>query len=276
MTVSPQRTTSDVGAGPLFARVLCGVDGSPAAGEAARQAAFLAAGGALDLVAVTWTTGSGPTRMTVLSDTRARAALDEAAAMVAELGVAAATEIVHDADQAGTLRRRGAAHDLIAVGARPGSRAGGIMLGSVASAMVHAVPVPVLVARRPPVGSAFPGPIVLATDGSPSSSRAATLAARIAGRFGAAVIMLHVGTADRVEALRAIARQTADVIDATGREPAVAEIGGRPVDTITDITRSEQAALVVLGSRGRKGVKALASVSERVAHEAPCSVLVAR
>ena len=36
------------------------------------------------------------------------------------------------------------------------------------------------------------------------------------------------------------------------------------------------AGLVVVGSSGRNGVSALASVSERVAHQAPCSVLVMR
>ena len=34
--------------------------------------------------------------------------------------------------------------------------------------------------------------------------------------------------------------------------------------------------LVVIGSRGLHGLKALGSVSERVAHQAECSVLVVR
>jgi nucleotide-binding universal stress UspA family protein len=36
------------------------------------------------------------------------------------------------------------------------------------------------------------------------------------------------------------------------------------------------ADLLVVGSRGLHGIKALGSVSERVAHEAKCSVLVVR
>lgn len=35
-------------------------------------------------------------------------------------------------------------------------------------------------------------------------------------------------------------------------------------------------SLIVLGSRGLHGIRALGSVSERVAHRAPCSVLVVR
>jgi nucleotide-binding universal stress UspA family protein len=37
-----------------------------------------------------------------------------------------------------------------------------------------------------------------------------------------------------------------------------------------------RAVLVVIGARGVRGIRALGSVSERVAHAAPCSVLVAR
>lgn len=279
MAVSSQHATGGTGGRggePLFARVLCGVDGSPAAREAAGQAAVLADGGTLDLVSVTWTTGAGPTRMTVLSDVRARGALDSAKALTAELGTSVSTEVVHDADEAGTLGRLAAGHDLIAVGARPGSRAGGIVLGSVASRMVHDARLPVLVARRPPANRVFPDPVLLATDGSPPSARAATLTGRIAGRLGASAMVLHAGAAAGAAELREIARQTVEIGEATGREPTVVELGSHTVDTIVDVARTERATLIVVGSRGRKGAKALTSISERVAHEAPCSVLVAR
>jgi nucleotide-binding universal stress UspA family protein len=39
---------------------------------------------------------------------------------------------------------------------------------------------------------------------------------------------------------------------------------------------SEEADLVVVGSRGLRGIRALGSVSERIAHEARCSVMVVR
>ena len=47
-----------------------------------------------------------------------------------------------------------------------------------------------------------------------------------------------------------------------------------PVTTLVEASR--EADLLVVGSRGLHGVKALGSVSERVAHEARCSVLVVR
>lgn len=47
-----------------------------------------------------------------------------------------------------------------------------------------------------------------------------------------------------------------------------------PVDALVQASRSVD--LVVVGSRGLHGLTALGSVSERVAHRADCSVLVAR
>ena len=49
---------------------------------------------------------------------------------------------------------------------------------------------------------------------------------------------------------------------------------GKPVDEL--VVLSDFADLVVVGSRGLKGLRALGSVSERVAHEARCPVLVVR
>src|SRR5438132_1315725 len=47
---------------------------------------------------------------------------------------------------------------------------------------------------------------------------------------------------------------------------------GKPADVLL----SQECDLLVLGSRGLHGLKALGSVSERVAHKADCSVLVVR
>lgn len=53
--------------------------------------------------------------------------------------------------------------------------------------------------------------------------------------------------------------------------------GGRGIiEEIAEFAGSTQASLVVIGSRGMTGLKALGSVSERVAHRAPCSVLIVR
>ena len=71
---------------------------------------------------------------------------------------------------------------------------------------------------------------------------------------------------------------TADVLDRSVRPAGFdgsaffspTEAPNYPVPALTDV----DADLIVVGSRGFHGVRALGSVSERVAHRADCSVLV--
>jgi len=52
------------------------------------------------------------------------------------------------------------------------------------------------------------------------------------------------------------------------------ELRGDPVEAL--VAASADADLLIVGSRGLHGLKALWSVSERLAHEARCSALVVR
>jgi nucleotide-binding universal stress UspA family protein len=56
--------------------------------------------------------------------------------------------------------------------------------------------------------------------------------------------------------------------------PRREELPDDPVKAL--VTASADADLLVVGSRGLHGLKALGSVSERVAHQAHCSTLVVR
>ena len=47
-------------------------------------------------------------------------------------------------------------------------------------------------------------------------------------------------------------------------------------EAIVQAAEREHASLIITGSRGLAGIAALKSVSERIAHTAPCSVLVVR
>jgi nucleotide-binding universal stress UspA family protein len=49
---------------------------------------------------------------------------------------------------------------------------------------------------------------------------------------------------------------------------------GKASDVILNAAKSTKAAIVVIGSRRLGGLRALGSVSRRVAHDAPCSVLL--
>ena len=100
-----------------------------------------------------------------------------------------------------------------------------------------------LVARETSAAAGWPRTIVAGLDGTPESERAVAVARLLAARLGA---RLYVVTATRADPVSVLAEE------------------------------SEDADLLVVGSRNLRGVRALASVSERVAHEARCSVLVVR
>ena len=66
------------------------------------------------------------------------------------------------------------------------------------------------------------------------------------------------------------------VLEMTGNEPWIEVRQGSTAHEIERFAFACRASLVVVGSRGLGGVRALGSVSERVAHRAPCSVLIVR
>ena len=130
---------------------------------------------------------------------------------------------------------------------------------------------PALVARgRPELG--FPGVVLVGTRGV-EDRHAAVVAANIVAAHDTRVVLAHAGRSD--PALRqALAEQAADVLEITGKEPVVVSVDGPPLDRLLAMASSIGASLVVLGGHGRRDPQALASVSERVAHHATCSVLV--
>lgn len=61
---------------------------------------------------------------------------------------------------------------------------------------------------------------------------------------------------------------------ATGFSPTVVDDPGHVAEQILGAVDVTRASLIVIGHRGVRGVGALGSVSERIVHRAPCSVLV--
>ncbi|MGH3044059.1 MAG: universal stress protein, partial [Gaiellaceae bacterium] len=80
----------------------------------------------------------------------------------------------------------------------------------------------------------------------------------------------------QIEAVPVTARPSKDIdlaaVHAITEDARLEE--GDPVGTL--LSAAQNADLLIVGSRGLHGVRALGSVSERVAHKAPCSVLVVR
>lgn len=258
-----------------FGSLLCGIDASRSCFEAARQAAILARPGAtLDLVSVATTRGVGLNAQSALSPERAEEALRRAQELASVAQVDVSIDLVHEPEPTAVLLERAAGHELVVVGSHGSSRVEGILLGSTSSALVHEAEVPVLVARRPP-GEEIGGPVVVASDGSPDAARAIDLAAKIALAYGSAihVVVAAWGIGDRLESILEMA--CAPLV-AAGLEPRTHTLVADPPVAIAQAARSVGAAVVLVGSRGLGGISALGSVSEVVAHEAPCSVLVAR
>jgi nucleotide-binding universal stress UspA family protein len=258
-----------------FMRVLCGIDGTPESIEAARQAeALTGPGGQLELVSVVdmgEAVLGGIHAAEVGRDLKARAQRGlERAQAAATRGTIALVRgrPVRTLPTLASGRRA----DLLAVGSHDASRVAGITLGSVATALIHKAPCSVLVTRPSPVG-AFPGSILVATDGSRDARNAGRVAAGIAARHGSRVTVLHVAAH---EAGHSIGADQARIAETTGEEPWVEVRIGSPRHQILDFANDCEASLVVVGHRGLGGLRSLGSVSETVAHRARCSVLIVR
>ena len=250
--------------GRLFDRIACGVDGTENSDVAVAQAVrLLAARRTLELVAVIErTTG---TRMPAaagevdrmyeeaqraLRDGRQRCPHAEPCLLYGDPGPILCSA-ARDTDAT-----------LLAIGAPASSRPTGIVLGSVGTHVLHRAPCSILIARGKLEGAGFPRSIVVGNDGSAYGAAASFVAKELAHRFGA----------------------TLRVVFATGGKPVQTaqlalegELEWSPETPVNALVRaSAEADLLVVGSRGLHGVGVLGSVSERVGHLAPSSVLVLR
>jgi nucleotide-binding universal stress UspA family protein len=254
-----------------FSRVLVGVDGSLESREAARQAAILADGDLTLLatydIAPTIVGGVGTRIPDYLDEDvqrdAARAALRRART---DAEVASPTrKIVRgrpaDALIAEVEREQ---HTLLVVGSHGLGRLAGYVMGSTATEVIHKAPCSVLVARGRNESDRFPNKIVVGVDGSPESAAAYSVARQLAERFDAELwpVVAHGG--------KAVERRLVDLIVDHHRE----ELADDPVAGL--LAAAANADLLVVGSRGLHGLRALGSVSERVAHHAHSSVLVVR
>jgi nucleotide-binding universal stress UspA family protein len=247
-----------------FERVLCGVDATPQSLEAVRQCDQLrTADGALTVISVlelgsTAHAGWSGTQEAGLR-AQAEGALDAARAVVPH----ASFELLEGTPDQVLLSKAAELNaTLLAVGTHGVSRPVGIALGSVTTLVLHEAPCSVLVARERPAGPA-PRSILVGVDGSPESAAAAEVAGALAERF-------------QIEARLLAVRDDKD-FDQSAVDLIADDVrfeDGKPVDMLVAMAQEDD--LLIVGSRGLHGVRALGSVSERVAHRAGCSVLVVR
>ena len=190
------------------------------------------------------------------------------------MGIEASVSVLRGAPPSDLLLAEASKHDLLVVGSHGGSRLGGIMLGSTASQLAHRAECPLLVARRTADADHFPQTILLATDGSPGSWAAARIATGLAQAERSELRLVYVPDGMHPERYREVLKQLTVIEKATGSPPPVVDNPGHVAERIGEATRAAQSSLIVIGRRGVSGLKALGSVSERVVHRAPSSVLL--
>ena len=264
--------------GDVFATIVCGVDGTPASTTAVRQAARLADRksrlllvSVVDEASAAAATAPGggvvlPPPTVELEDEL----LEDAAASVrAERPHLRIDKRVLEGPVLPTLL--GALTDekatLAVVGRHGHSRLAGIVLGSAMTTVLHDAPCSVLVAGGEQEEEDFPRSIVVGYDGSEQADGAVKVAAGLAHRTEAALeaVCARGGKEVDLGTLQARLTELAPGVALTVEDK-------EPVAALVDA----KADLVIVGHRGLHGMKALGSVSERVAHKSDRAVLVVR
>lgn len=264
----------------LFERIVCGVDGTPESLEAVRQAARLRLSGShVHLFSAVYLAGAvAPQWPQARIEWELQHDAGDAIEQARAIAGAATTRIVNGPPVQSLLEElRREQASLLCVGSHSRHRlahvvadhvatalAPGIVAGHVATTMLHEAPCPVLIARPPREGRVFPAVIVVGIDGSPSSAIAYQIGRELAERFGSSVVpVTGCGGMKYV-----------DSDGLLGEYPELRLDERRPLEAV--LAASANADLVILGSRGARGIRALGSISESVGHLARCSVLVVR
>jgi nucleotide-binding universal stress UspA family protein len=267
MTATHTRPSANLTRPSVFDRILVGVDGGKLSFDACRQAALLASP---DTVAEAATVTLFP------PETAAALGVRELAARLEETAGSALLAAQQILGPNAELRRlEGITVDalleeatrigatLLAIGAPEHPRVEEIVFGGIGGELLHQARCSMLLARPAPDEASFPRSIVVGLDGSEQSERAYAVARRIAARRHSALHGVVALGGKRVP-LGAIAK----------RHRGIQTAPAHPVPALVDVAAC--ADLLVVGSRGLHGLRALGSVSERVAHSASCSVLVIR
>jgi len=140
--------------------------------------------------------------------------------------------------------------------------------------------------------------IVVGTDGSDTAALAVTLAADVAKQHGSVihlvnayqvstggVAVVHAGAAAVAdpavsgEVLRGVSEKLLTNVAQTisGITVKTRSVPGNPADVVIAIAGEVGADLIVVGSKGMRGVRrVIGSVPNTVAHRAPCHVLIAK
>jgi nucleotide-binding universal stress UspA family protein len=152
-----------------------------------------------------------------------------------------------------------------------------LLMGSVTARVIGHSPVNVLVVPQG-VDLTFQR-LLMASDGSPFSEAAWTVALSLAQTMGGALIGISVASGDRdIGAATEVVRNLEAAAEKAGLRLDTMIPMGRPEEGIVKAATFKQASLIIVGSHGRTGLKRLlmGSVAERVIGDATCPVLVVK
>lgn len=164
-----------------------------------------------------------------------------------------------------------------------------VLLGSVTEAVLARRLSPVLCIRPAMHGVALPyRRILLPTDLSHESRRTFTMAAELAGAFGAEVVVLYVAQVPRAASLAGLPDLVESAVpdeaavltflkpELAGLQVTTRIVAGVPWEAIVEAARTEKADVILLSTHGHDSVsdRVVGSQADRVVRHAPCPVLV--
>lgn len=263
-------------------RIVVGSDGSPTALRAVEVAAVLALACDAPLVAVAvWQPADGRRRARPASDDGAwqgaRAWAEQVAADAAEAVRRAGVEDVTTATPRGAPGKVMAelaaevANSLVVVGSVGLDSGSQRRLGSIPHHLTHRAAGDTLLVR-PGDGPAADWPeVVLTTDGSDTSLRAARTGLALAGVLSLPAVLVHAGP-DRDELVATLTEVTERLGD--GAElPIEAAVGHGVSEVLAEAAAGR--GLLVLGNRGMRGLgRLLGSVPDDLVHRMPSDLLL--
>ncbi len=232
------------------------------------------------------------------SEKAAREHLESVKAQAKKEGVECSTSILEGEDSFHYITDEAAKNKstMIIMGRRGRTGLKRLAMGSTAARVIGHAPCSVLVVPSAAVVE-FKS-IVVATDGSPYSTAAASEAIGIAKKNGSKLTVLSVVPAElatptdvdfaatqrellaekEMQAAEKNARAVKDVAVKEGVAVQAFVMTGKPADAIIETAKEKNADLIIVGSHGRTGIERLlmGSVAERVIVMASCAVLVAK
>ncbi len=272
-------------------KLLLATDGSPFSEGAIREAIRLAkkCSSKLSAISVIETNPEYETiapQLLERSEKTAREHLESVKAQAKKEGVDCSTSILEGQDSYNYISEEAAKSkiSMIIMGRRGRTGLKRLMMGSTTARVIGHAPCNVLVVPRAAVVE-FKS-IVIATDGSPYSTAAASEAIGIAKRNGSKLTVISVVPAELAtptdidfaatqrelladKEMQAAEKNAKAVKEAAQKEGVAVQafvMTGKPADAVIETAKEKSADLIIVGSHGRTGIERLlmGSVAERV------------